>query len=99
MKKAEIIELFKQWEISHCVPSSVYEPIAIEIAKLFEAEGEVKYIIQHRYQNRGCWAGIHSDSDKTEIIETFQYLYKNIKDSLFTYRIVKRTTTDQIIEE
>ncbi len=80
-----------------------YKDLASEISKLFEVEGMVEYMVQRLQKihkghkiSGGKWIDYAGEFDSFEDAKNDMDLDRL---SGFKFRIVKRTTTDQIIEE
>ncbi|KKN78309.1 hypothetical protein LCGC14_0351680 [marine sediment metagenome] len=75
-----------------------YETIATEIEKLFEMEGKVEYVVQYKLGN---WGDLHDYQKTKKGART--YIKKERKHFLprnpDLFRLIKRVTTEQIMEE
>ena len=98
-RKDEIIAVLKKHEVpvdDHCkVIVSPYGSLATEIEKLFEVEGKVEYDMQ--CYGDGKWFSNVSPSKNLGVNQALKRrLIKKFPDAV--YRIIKRTTTDELVE-
>ena len=93
-KKDEIIEVLKRYEWA--IDLYEYEKVASEIAKLFEVEGKVEYVLQ-RWRVGFGWKDFINDygTEKAVKADKAVYLWSYPKTKL---KIIKRTTIDEIVE-
>lgn len=110
-RKAEIIRVLKKYTrknlyskgyCSESIDSTQINAIATEIEKLYG--GKVEYVVQYMELKRklppqGFWQQMGSLNTEKSAKEVYDQEKRNSDPNKFKLRYLKRTTTDQIIEE
>ncbi len=98
-KKAEIIAILRKHATllypTISIPDRNYIAVATEIEGLYE--GKIKYLFQKLRKEDSMWCYIAEALDK-DVVLSYMARAKEMSPE-HKFRIIKRTTTDQIIEE
>lgn len=98
-REDEIIKLLKKYDFNDKARRyfDPYKAVANDIIALFEVEGKVEYVVKYYNTHDKVWCDFYSHDELIRVRDAMKQrllLYPKYK-----FRIIKRTTTDQIIEE